>query len=371
MPSRWMRIWANVTVASTLVLLALGAVVSSFRVGMADPIWPTAPWQLALVDWSEPSHGFLIEHAHRLAGFTIGGLMVVLVLAVWWCESNRPLRRFGLLAVFALVVTFGYLHGVLIQQTKMQPPSAALTLPATTAAMLAVALTAILIAAICTAYCQTPGWHLRCFAIALLIGVMVQGLLGGLRVHLDAMFGRSLSIVHASFSQIVFGLTVLIATLASTPSFNQNGKSISILWPATAALAVYLQVTLGAIVRHLPTVWGPRLHLLFAFVGVVALLMSSLHLWRGKCARGWVLLTLSLLATELVLGVESWMVRFGNGMIASEFRRIDRLDALIRVAHSVGGYLLFGIAIGLAARTWKANQSVGVPVDMRTMEGVA
>src|SRR5260221_14763237 len=98
MISRWLKYWANVTVAGTVVLLALGAVVSSFQVGMADPIWPTAPWHLAFINWSEPSRGFLIEHAHRVAGWLIGALMSVLAFGLWWTESLPKLRWGGLLS---------------------------------------------------------------------------------------------------------------------------------------------------------------------------------------------------------------------------------------------------------------------------------
>ena len=39
-----MRVWAIITVVLAVVLLALGGFVTSFRVGMADPVWPTVPW---------------------------------------------------------------------------------------------------------------------------------------------------------------------------------------------------------------------------------------------------------------------------------------------------------------------------------------
>ncbi|HEV2947246.1 MAG TPA: hypothetical protein VGX70_07710, partial [Gemmataceae bacterium] len=70
--SPWLHRWAVLTVCATFILLLLGAVVTTFRVGMADPIWPTYPWHLLLVSWDEPRPGFLIEHSHRLAGYVVG-----------------------------------------------------------------------------------------------------------------------------------------------------------------------------------------------------------------------------------------------------------------------------------------------------------
>src|SRR5262249_19254806 len=63
--SRFVRIWAVATALVGFALLfALGGFVTSFRVGMADPVWPTEPWYLVVNQkvWvQEPSKGFLIE----------------------------------------------------------------------------------------------------------------------------------------------------------------------------------------------------------------------------------------------------------------------------------------------------------------------
>src|SRR5579872_7003310 len=79
--------WALLTVAATVVLLALGSVVTTFRVGMADPVWPTYPWHLLLISYDEPKSGYLIEHTHRLAGYIVG--CCAIVLAVWLTISAR------------------------------------------------------------------------------------------------------------------------------------------------------------------------------------------------------------------------------------------------------------------------------------------
>jgi hypothetical protein len=71
---RWLRLWAGGTLLLLFVLLTLGAIVTSFRVGMADPIWPTRPWHLFTINWSEPQSGFLVEHTHRLTGFLVGAV---------------------------------------------------------------------------------------------------------------------------------------------------------------------------------------------------------------------------------------------------------------------------------------------------------
>src|SRR5437763_10444032 len=106
---RWLHRWAVGTLALLFALLTLGAVVTSFKVGMADPVWPTRPWHLALIDWQEASRGFLIEHAHRLAGFVVGGAVSVLALALWLTEPRPALRWGGVAALVALIAAFGQL----------------------------------------------------------------------------------------------------------------------------------------------------------------------------------------------------------------------------------------------------------------------
>ncbi len=371
MPSRWLRILANVTVAGTIVLLALGAVVSSFRVGMADPIWPTEPWRLAMIDWSEPSGGFLIEHTHRLAGWTMGGTMAVLALGLWWTEARRDLRWGGLFTLIGLVGAFGYMQGELIQQTKLLAPGSALSVPPATSALIAIALAAVLFVAIATVYRQSPGWGLRVLAVALLISVMIQGLLGGLRVHLDLMLGKSLSVIHASFSQVVFGLTVIIALMCQrdTNRWIASVASGTRAWSLMAIAVIYAQIVAGAVLRHTASPFGPRFHLLLAFVGVVTIVITCAQLWRANAARGWVVTSLAIVAGQLLLGVESWLVRFADGLANSEFRRITESDAILRTGHALIGYLLFAMTIVLAVKVHRAT--VTQRVDSGILEAVA
>ncbi len=371
MPSRWLRIWANFTVAGTVVLLALGAVVSSFRFGMEDQIWPTAPWHLALINWSEPSRGFLIEHAHRLAGWSMGGIMAVLAFGLWWTESIPKLRWGGLAALLGLTAAYLYLHRDLIQQTKTLAPGLPLSASIMSSSLLVLALAGVLFAAVATAYRQSLGWGLRLLAVALLICVMIQGLLGGLRVHLDLMLGKSLSVIHASFSQVVFGLTVIIALLCQRDT-NRRIASVASgtrAWSLTAIAAIYAQIVAGAVLRHTASPLGPRLHLLLAFVGVVAIVITCAQLWRANNARGWVVTSLAIVVGQLLLGVESWLVRFADGLTNSEFRRITENDAILRTGHALIGYLLFAITLVLAVKAHRATLTRRV--DTGILEAVA
>src|SRR5438552_7952721 len=102
---RWLHVWAIACTVATLVLLCLGQMVTSFRAGMVDPVWPTEPWYLA--NNFKLDFGYLVEHSHRIAAYLVGLAASVLALAVWWQEPNRKLRRGGIAAIVALLAAFG------------------------------------------------------------------------------------------------------------------------------------------------------------------------------------------------------------------------------------------------------------------------
>jgi heme A synthase len=121
---RWLHGWAILTAAATAVLLALGAVVTTFRVGMADPVWPTYPWHLLLVSWDEPRPGFLIEHTHRLAGYLVGCCVIVLAVGLWLARTPRWLKVLGGLAL-AGVILQGLLGGFRVYLHALLGPNLA------------------------------------------------------------------------------------------------------------------------------------------------------------------------------------------------------------------------------------------------------
>jgi heme A synthase len=278
--SPWLHRWAVLTACATFVLLLLGAVVTTFRVGMADPIWPTYPWHLLLVSWEEPRPGFLVEHSHRLAGYIVGCCVIVLTIGLWR-SGQRVLRWLG---------------------------------------------------------------------VAALVGVIIQGLLGGFRVVLDRYLGNNLALIHGCFAQLVFGLLVILAALTSTPlprpgaqEHSPQGSAGRRLWRvslATCAL-VYLQIVFGALFRHTYSTLGQRGHLLTAFAVVAAtawIVKETIDLPRRyKRLALAVLCFAALVAVQLFLGVEAWMVRMTAVDVAWQ--------AVIRTAHVLVGSLIFAAAL--------------------------
>src|SRR4051812_30859803 len=180
---RWLHYWAVLAVGVTVGLLVLGQLVTSFRAGMADPVWPTEPWYL--LNNYKLDAGYLIEHTHRIAGFTTGIVVAVLALGMWWTTPARTARWAGLAALVVLLAGFGEFHRAMIAQ---RDPAVRPTVPVAPVGLMAAALGLVVALGLVGLTNRVRGSGLRLLAVVTLVAVMVQGLLGGLRVRLDALF---------------------------------------------------------------------------------------------------------------------------------------------------------------------------------------
>jgi heme a synthase len=359
---RWLHVWAVLTVLATLVLLVLGQFVTSFGAGMADPIWPTEPWYLFVVGWQEPHRGYLIEHSHRIAGWTVGGLASILALGLWWTEPIRLLRRFGLVLIVALLAAYGQLHGELIAQRNPAIPVHVSMAPV-------IVMGASFLGLLGLSMSGSRGRGLRLLGVVALVAVMIQGLLGGFRVRLNALFGPELAPIHGIFAQIVFCLLVSVAALTGRPAtIPIPDKARRMLGRLSLALVgvLFVQLIWGALVRHAPNALNQRLHLLTAFVAV-ALTVWMLRVGFTTPARprvaltGWVLG--SLLALQVALGVEAWMGKFGEEARAGksaaaylpEAEPVNEKQATMRTAHTLVGTGVLAAAVVFALRARLKN----------------
>ena len=128
----WLHRLAVFAAACTLLLIGLGAIVTSKEAGMAVPDWPQTlghnmffvPFNL----WVGVS-GIFEEHAHRLFASFVGLLTTILAVWLWLRDDRKWVRYLGVFAFFLVVgqgvmgglrVTqmnqnFGILHGMMAQ----------------------------------------------------------------------------------------------------------------------------------------------------------------------------------------------------------------------------------------------------------------
>lgn len=378
---RWLHILAILTAIATIGLLTLGGLVTTFRAGMSDPVWPTEPWYLFFIDWQEPSPGFLIEHSHRLAGFFIGGLSIVLSIGLWITTPHKTSRWAGLIGIIVLLGSYGMLHKSLMQsQKEMLDAQRSFKAKASDSGievkphvdvpmgiLAAMGSSLLLVAALGVAGLMLgePGSGTRLLGLILLAAVMVQGLLGGLRVLLNALVGPELAIIHGVFAQIVFCLMIAMCTLTARRRVwdGEAWTAMSgLVWPALLLMGfAFMQLVWGAMLRHQPSPLWQRLHLLSAFIVVGASVWMVRTVWtspegrRRVGAAAWVLIAILIL--QVSLGVEAWLGKFGTRrpveieevLTAS---RQDRMKAMVRTAHLVVGSGLLATAVSIFVRLW-------------------
>lgn len=339
---RWLHAWAVLTALFALVVLVVGGLVTTFRVGMSDPVWPTEPWFLAVEGWTEPRPGFLIEHLHRLVAFGVGGLASVLALGLWLQTPRRESRIVGMIALLWLVAAYGEFH----RQMMAQKNDATVTWPMTTIGMMIGGVGIPVVLCVGGLFTRSRGAGLRLLGVLALVAVMIQGLLGGFRVKLHDLIGPDLAMYHGVFAQVVFGLLACLAALTAKRSLAESDGRARRIAGLLVAL-IYLQIVWGAMVRHAGTPLSLRMHFLTAFVvtGVAVWLMRSLFAARRN-GGAWALAI--VLTLQVALGVEAWMGKFGSGILPELQTKITAWEAGIRTAHLLVGSALLGTAVVLA-----------------------
>ena len=162
------------------------------------------------------------------------------------------------------------------------------------------------------------GGRLRVLGIAALAAVIVQGVVGGMRVLLTA---DALAMVHGPLAQAFFALVAAIAYVTSPAASRPHPASDAPLrWFAVAAAAsVYAQIVLGALLTHAGWLW---LHVVGAIVvfAVVPLVTARARRSGDPVASSLARALLGLLVVQLVLGIGAFLARF-SGSISGMARR--------------------------------------------------
>ena len=248
----------------TGALLVVGALVTTYRVGMAVTDWPTTFGYSMFaypLDQMMEDFGVTVEHSHRLLASIVGLLSLVLVLVAAAGTTGRIIALTGLAATAEVLLVFD-----VIRIGGVGGPVQLALLPA---------LATLLIVALVPAPRRGP----RAIAACIHLGVIGQGLLGGTRVLENS---QNLAFLHGSVAQLVF-LMMAMSVVICAPRFQgaapisaarEAGRGVAALAWATTAL-VYGQIVLGAWLRHTGRDIPLMLHLGFAFAAVGAVLMLA------------------------------------------------------------------------------------------------
>jgi cytochrome c oxidase assembly protein subunit 15 len=215
--------------------------------------------------------------------------------------------------------------------------------------------------------CESRRW-VRNYSLALFAGVLLQGILGGLRVVLDE---RVLALVHGCVGPMFFVATVVMTVVTSERWANTQQDAtpavaklfrVAVL---TAALT-YLQLVLGAVVRHSPHMLGESagnifkvavyFHVIMAAAVVAHVLLLAVRCWRTRVTRGAGLTLAGLIVAQVLLGAGSWIVKYGMPGWATAWigetghfnRASDLASASILAAHGAVGSLIIALTAVVA-----------------------
>ena len=226
---------------------------------------------------------------------------------------------------------------------------------------------------------------MRWLALIALAGVVLQGVLGGLRVLLDE---RLFAQIHGCVGPAFFAFAAALATLTSrrwlvgwalpTLPDSMVGNAhptcpsrFARLATTTAAMA-YVQLLLGSQLRHVQVtadamvfriaVW---FHLVVAAALAAHVIMLRVRSRRDAAGNAWLCrpanLLLGLIGVQLALGCGAWVVNYGWPSWLSEYRlaagyvvrRESFLQATTTTAHVATGSLILAVAVVLALRAWR------------------
>lgn len=297
-PPEWTLGYSAIAASTTFLLLVAGGLVTSKDAGLAVVDWPNSfGHNMFLFPLSRMTGGVYYEHAHRLFGTLVGLCTIALVLHLYRHEPRRWLFRLGLVV---------------------------------------------------------------------LVSVVVQGTLGGLRVTGRLTLSMSpedmapstvLAAVHGILGQLFFALLIVMVVF-TMPSWRDGRPATRTAALATdrgLALALLIgllvQLVLGAVQRHLMEII--LTHITIAAVIIALGIAVGVRAWglydRHRPLRHCGVLLVTLLLLQTALGIGALVVT--RGMQQSTDHTVA--EVLVATAHQAVGALLLGCTAGLLAWLWR------------------
>jgi heme a synthase len=306
--------YIKLVVASTVVLIAAGGMVTSTDSGLSVPDWPNTYGQFMFsFPLEKMVGGIFYEHGHRMIASTVGFLTILLAIWTWKADPRRWMRWLGVIALGAVILQ-GLLGGITVLLLLPAPVSIGHAGLAQLFFCLTIAL----------ALFTSPGWTkpqtavddptLRRLTLSTTVMVYCQIILGATMRHIEA--GMAIPDFPYAFGHVVppfwnAGIAIhfahrvgaILVTLAIVTTaarvWRHHRARRELVRPATLlVLFVLAQVSLGAFV-----IWSG-----------LQPAVNTAHVVNGAL----------VLATSLVLALRSFRSRFAEVLHAAPAARARR-----------------------------------------------
>jgi len=374
--SKGFHLLALVTLVVGILLIWMGAAVTTKGAGMAFSDWPLSNGSINPKGWLYLEPQFL-EHGHRLLATTVGFLVLAMFLWQWYKAKLRVWTPIVLIVVFMILIPNVHAADAITKgvDSKLVRLVGAF---ANSPGMLWVLCGVI--------WGGVIGWliwgligrrwpALLKLSAASLVVVVFQAILGGLRVlEISDPFG----VAHGCLGQLFYCLLIAVA-LVSSPWWGRGEVILPISQHRTLVKivtlllgAVSLQLLLGAIVRHtqraglaatdilttgghlIPPsdpfdVYGIFLHKSWGMVVFTLAVVTGLMARKPLRDAGWIgwlpILLLLLPVVQVTLGIYVLLT-------AKAF--------WITNIHVLNGLAILATSFILTVAVWRARSSLGV-----------
>lgn len=202
----------------------------------------------------------------------------------------------------------------------------------------------------------------RFAVVAVLLGVIVQGLLGGLRVRLDR---QVVAFGHSVFGCLVF-VSLWMVCSATSRRWSQPGRgsvSSKFVWFLAWAYPalVLIQYVFGGVIRHLGSMLhahlaGAALVFVFASCVVISSFRSDFRDVRPRA----IMVGLAV-SVQILLGLGVWVTKFGfapSGLVAVQH---SMPQVVARTSHTVIGMLVVATAVSWAVTVLRSGSGAECP----------
>jgi heme A synthase len=325
---------------------------------MAVPDWPTTfGVNMVLYDMLYSSWGVQLEHSHRLLGMLVGAFATLMMVGFLLFEPRRGLKGLAV-ALFVGVCLQGLLGGIRVRENS----TLLAMIHGCTAQLVLGGLVAITVL-------SGRGWidppdtresRVRYGWLAGLAALVAVGIVGGWGV-IQRQGSWVIVMVAAAGFLVAIALGILAAGRLLEPAGPVRGTRVvadpaSIRRRGLVMLSmVFMQLVLGAWVRHYATGAAVLVHAVFATSVFGHAVAIAARILRRRSELGALVPSARMVGIlsglQLALGTASWWIlRPFDGTL----RAVWPAQAVLRVLHQGLGALLLAAAVVLVIRSYQS-----------------